>query len=149
MVELSDEVVVVKNVGHRFVKGHPRYPGAGRAKGSKNKGWSRSLREIAESRGFHPLEVALVVIQTGRLPTEGEKEAVKVSVEERLKCLRDVMRYLVPTLSAVQLSGANEGPITVAPFDLMELIKNPELAAAAQKLALGIVGARGDEPLTP
>jgi hypothetical protein len=94
-------------------------------------------------------QVALDVIMRGVLPTEGEKEPVKVSTEERLKALRDCMRYLLAPLSAVQITGANQGPLFVETLDVTRLMMNPELAAAAQKLALGIAGAQPDEKVEP
>ena len=75
-------------------------------------------------RGYH---------HAGRLPATGVKPGRDVSDEERLKMLRDLLSYLVPRLSAVQVTGNNGGPVTVAELDIAKIMQDPELADAEQR----------------
>jgi hypothetical protein len=119
-----------------FQPGHPRY--GGRKKGTPNK---RTLlaRDIAEKLKFDPIEVAVQVVVHGLMPTtqkDGSVVLVPVGVDERLKMLRDLTQYIQPKLTSVQVTGKDDGPVQVASLDVAQILMNPELADAAQKLAL-------------
>jgi hypothetical protein len=49
------------------------------------------------------------------------------------------MRYVLPMLSAVQVTGVDGGPVEVAAFDVAALMKDPKMVEAATTLALGAV----------
>lgn len=122
-------------------------PPTGRRVANRAQRWS--VREICEIAGFNPIAVMIDVIKTGRLPAipipnphpeNGEGPTVMAASiltdEERLKTLRDLMRYAVPSLSAIQMTGKDGGPIATAHLDVVALMSNPELAIAAQTLSL-------------
>jgi hypothetical protein len=131
----ADQEVKSAQGGNKFQPGHPKY--GGRRKGVPTR-QTWLAREIAEQNGFNPVQVAIEVIMRGKLPATGAKPGRDVSDEERLKMLRDLLSYLVPKLSAVQVTGNDGGPVAVAGLDITKLMQDPELAQAAQRLALAI-----------
>jgi hypothetical protein len=121
----------------RLIKGHTRLPGSGRAPGVRN--WN--ARRVAESLGVSPLIVALTVIKTGFFPlAKGEdlKDQRRASPELFTKILLDTLKLLVPSLSSVQLTGEGGGPVAVAQLNVTQLMSDPLMAEAAQRLALGM-----------
>lgn len=121
----------------RLIKGHKMLPGSGRLPGVRN--WN--ARRVAESLGVSPLIVALTVIKTGYFPLakgEDPKDQRRASPELFTKILLDTLKLVVPSLSSVQLTGNDGGPVAVATMDVTQLMASPELARAAQLLALGI-----------
>jgi hypothetical protein len=130
-----------RNGGNKFQHGHPKY--GGRKKGVPTR-QTWLAREIAEQNGFNPVQVAIEVIMQGRLPAIVGKPGRDVSDEERLKMLRDLLSYLVPKLSAVQVTGNDGGPLAMASLDITKLMQDPELAVAAERLAIAI--ATGGNP---
>jgi hypothetical protein len=124
-----------RNKTGQFVDGHSKR--GGRKPGIKN--WS--ARAIAEAAGFDPLTIMLEVVRFGYLPLTAGEDPInrkKVSDELRVKTLLDLNQYVYPRLSATQLTGANDAPLAVATMDLFSIMADPELARAAQTLALGI-----------
>ena len=122
----------------RLIKGHTRLPGSGRAPGVRN--WN--ARRVAESLGVSPLIVALTVIKTGFFPLakgEDPKDQRRASPELFTKILLDTLKLLVPSLSSVQLTGEGGGPVAVAQLNVTQLMSDPLMAEAAQRLALGMV----------
>jgi len=120
-----------------FAPGHARL--GGRKKGTKS--WS--ARAIAEETGVHPIRVLLDMMKTGYFPlAKGEqaKDKRRIPPELYVKVVFEATAYCTPKLSAVQLTGANNGPLAVAALDVTELMKDPALVAAAQTLALGLSG---------
>lgn len=118
-----------------FAPGHVRV--GGRKKGTKS--WS--ARAIAEEYGCNPARVLLDVVVKGRLPAIKGRPQHDVSDADRLDALKTLMSYMHPKLNAQTITGANDGPLAVAALDVTELLKDPELARAAQRLALGITSA--------
>lgn len=121
-----------------------------------------SAREVAELCGFNPLPVMIDVIMTGKMPAmpipnphpeNGEGPTIMVahdvSIEERVKTLRDCMRYLYPTLSATQITGKDGGAIEIATLDVTQLMGDPKLAAAAQALSLAVTQQQMQLPAAP
>ena len=129
-----------------FYPGHPRY--GGRVKGQPNK---RTLlaREIAAQLKFDPIKLSVDIILSGVLRTkqsDGTTVNVPVPMEERLKTLRDLAQYIQPKLSAVQMTGKDEGPIQVQQLDLVAILNDPKLAAAAQEIALKMAEQQAAQP---
>lgn len=135
-----DEVVATEPVarvgGGRFAPGHKRL--GGRAKGTPNK-ISWHARQRAEAAGFDPIAIAIELILHGRLPAIKGRPRDKATREERISMLKEILQYMLPKLSATQVTGSDDGPIKIASLDIMELMKNPEMAAAAQAISLGLV----------
>ena len=50
----------------------------------------------------------------------------------------------MPKLQATTITGKNDGPLAVATLDVTAILANPQLAAAAQELALMVVEAEGN-----
>jgi hypothetical protein len=122
----------------QFAPGHKRL--GGRRKGTRS--WA--ARTMAEEAGFHPVTIAMDVILHGRLPAIKGRPQKPVSDEERLKALTNIFQYLLPKLSAQTFTGPDGGALQLATLDVTKLMMDPELAAAAQKLALGIASADRD-----
>ena len=150
--ELARVPATIKGV-KGFQKGHTRIPGSGRKKGQS--GPTKFIwlaREIAEREGFDPFTMLITAFRTGTLPPIGGPGAldkdkkplppVTINAEERMKCGRDLMRYLMPTLSAMQVTGADGGPLQLEQVDVTHLMMDPALAQAAQTLALGLSSAQ-------
>ena len=136
-----------------FQLGHGPVPGAGRKKGQGPTKFIWLAREIAEREGFDPFTMLITAFRTGTLPPIGGPGAVDpvskkplppvtINAEERMKCGRDLMRYLMPTLSAMQVTGADGGPLQLEQMDVTHLMMDPALAQAAQTLALGLSSAQ-------
>jgi hypothetical protein len=98
----------------------------------------RQAREIAQELDFHPLIEAIKIYRTGRLPSAPGVKAQPVSATSRVRCLEQALAFLLPKLSHQAISGLEGGPVETVHLDLVELMRNPDLAKAAQTLALGI-----------
>jgi hypothetical protein len=140
MVNVTGEVITEKVVERtekgRFLPGHKKLGGLKKGTIAVN---SWIAREVAQSKNFNPLAIALDVFTTGYLPLapgEDPKKRHKISDELRVKVLLDTCKFLFPTISAMQVSGANEGPIAVASLDMVSLMRDPRLVEAAQALSL-------------
>ena len=147
---------------HRIEKKR-RAPGAGakpgerrggRTKGSLNKS-TIAIKDLAEKLGTDPagyllaivgcdgcVQVPVIDMATGQ-PIKGEDgqpvlEWQAITLRQRLDAAKELLPYLAPKLSAVQLSGKDGGAVQVNTLDLTALLANPELARAAQKMALQI-----------
>jgi hypothetical protein len=121
----------------RLTVGHKKLPGAGRPVGRRN--WS--VRAIAEQLDVNPFFIALEILKSQHLPLlPGEKAAQRkrVSPELYVKLLIEMSGFLAPKLAATQITGSEGAPLAVATLDVTQLMSNPELARAAQLLALGM-----------
>ena len=67
-----------------------------------------------------------------------DKKGRQVTTAEYVKVLVEIQTYLAPKMQATALTGAEGGPVAVAAMDVTQLMANPELARAAQLLALGM-----------
>jgi hypothetical protein len=86
--------------GRPFLPGTPRPPGSGRRPGSRNR--ATLLIDALEKVGdANPLEF-LAQVAAGQ---------VRATMDQRIVAARELARYLVPTLKAVELSGPDGGPI--------------------------------------
>ena len=110
----------------------------GRKPGSLNKR-TRQAIEICEAYNFSPVATMIAVITTGKLPN-ADGTFAEVDTPARLDALKSLMPYIAPRLQATQVTGQNGGPIEVdsTTLDIRAIIASPELAAAAQKLALAM-----------
>jgi hypothetical protein len=126
---MAEEKVAIRRPGHRFAKGHPHFPRKPQAK------TLRSAQATAESLGFDVIALMLEVITTGQMPEPGGRKS-PVGLSDRLRLLREVVQYLivkpVTTVNATIDS-------RVATLDVTTLLMNPELAEAAQTLAIAMV----------
>ena len=128
-----EQVTPATRPGNRFKPGHAKF--GGRKKGVPTR-QTWLARRIAEAENFDPVKIAISVVRDGVLPSTGKAAAREVSIEERLKCLRDLLGYLMPRLSAVQVTGNDGGPVAIAALDVTQLMADPALAAMAQTLSL-------------
>jgi hypothetical protein len=85
------------------------------------------------------------VIEEGVLRNK-DGSTVPVPVEERLKLLRDISQYIQPKLTAVQVTGKDEGPVNVQTVDIAAILRDPAAAQAAQSLAMAMALAEADQP---
>lgn len=123
----------------QFQPGHARM--GGRKPGSVSQR-TKLAREVAGALKYDGVRIAIEVITTGFMkmkdPVTGELTYQLVPVEERLKAHRDLQQYLQPKLSSIQVTGKDDGPIRTAHLDIVELLRDPKLAEAAQMLAFTI-----------
>jgi hypothetical protein len=136
--ETVSETVARSSKG-TFLKGHR--PCGRKPKGTPNaQTWF--ARAVLEEKGVNPISLALDVVTSGLLPLAANQDAKHrklLSDELRVKVLLELMNYTFPRLSSTALTGANgTGAVEIATVDVLELMRDPEMAAAAQKLALGI-----------
>jgi hypothetical protein len=124
-----------------FQPGHPRF--GGRKKGTVSQR-TRLARDIAAAMKFDPIKVAIRVIEEGVLRNkDGSTSPVP---EERLKLLRDISQYIQPKLTAVQVTGKDDGPVNVVTVDIAAILRDPAAAQAAQSLAMAMALADADRP---
>jgi hypothetical protein len=131
-----------KHPGGPFQPGHPRF--GGRKRGSVSKR-TQLARDIAAAMKFDPVKIAIRVIEEGVLRNK-DGSLVPVPVEERLKMLRDLQQYIQPKLTAVQVTGKDEGPVNVQTVDIAAILRDPAAAQAAQSLAMAMALADADRP---
>jgi hypothetical protein len=122
-----------KSPDGRFLPGHRKV--GGRTPGTK----SYSAHVLGAKLGVNPLELGLEMLRSGYVTLPGEPPDKKrlIPVDAYIGLLKDLARYFAPQLSAVaqQISAQVE---TSQVMDVTQLMASPELARAAQLLALGI-----------
>jgi hypothetical protein len=106
---------------------------------------TRLARDIAAAMKFDPIKVAIRVIEEGVLRNK-DGSTVPVPVEERLKLLRDISQYIQPKLTAVQVTGKDDGPVNVQTVDIAAILRDPAAAQAAQSLAMAMALADAERP---
>jgi len=117
-----------------FKPGHQKF--GGRKKGAPLKR-TKEARDIADKLGFSVVEWLIIAATTGiLLKPDGQFDVLDGA--QRLDAGKTVAKYLVPALTAVQVTGKDNGPIAVAALDVTELMKSPASLQAAQRLALEI-----------
>ena len=123
-------------VGHRFQEDHPRY-------GGRKKKTAAQARELAEQLGVDPLEYMLKlltvdVIDEVEIDAKGKPRKVKVAIGHDLKIdiCKTLANFFYPRLTATQVTGANEGPLELATFDLTPLIADPKAAEVLLQAAM-------------
>lgn len=133
--------VAQKNVGHRFPPNHQRF-------GGRKKRTAQMARALAEEMGVDPLEFMLSIIKSDVMEQtvieNGKQKRVKVTVplEIRMDAAKTVANYIYPRLSSTAVTGADDGPVEFTNvLDVSAILANPELAAAAQELALMVIDA--------
>ena len=120
---------------NRFELGHQRF-------GGRKKTLTGEVRALAEELDADPLAWMLGLIKDGFVTQvvmeNGKRKRVEVtaSLEMRADLAKHVSKFMYPTLTATQVSGASGGPIEVATMDLMKLMENPSTARLAEDLAL-------------
>jgi hypothetical protein len=122
--------------------GHPRW--GGRKKGSVS-ARTKMAREIADAMRFDGVKLSIEIINTGVLKN-ADGTLTPVPIEERLKLLRDLQQYLQPKLSAVEMTGQNGGPVETASLNITQILADPQMAEAAQTLALLMAEQDAPEP---
>lgn len=125
-------------------------------------GWN--AREQAELCGFNPLAIMITALRTGRtpdmpIPVSRAKDGSVIPAhiepgfvldkQDWLLAMRDLFQYMVPKLSAVQVTGKDGGPVANTVLDVTQLMANPQLAEAAQLLALGMARQRPQTGKSP
>jgi len=133
--------VAQSNVGHRFEESHPRF-------GGRKKRTAQQARDLAQQLGVDPLEYMLNlltkdVVEEVEIDAKGKERRIKVPIGHELKIdiCKTLANFFYPRLSATQVTGRDEGPLAVATLDVSAILANPELAKAAQDLALAICDA--------
>jgi hypothetical protein len=128
--------VALRDSRGRLLAGHAPIKGAGRPSGRKN----FSVRSLAELTGVNPFQISLEILRSQHLPSlPGSTEKGRmVTTAEYVKILTEIQCYLAPKMQATALTGNEGGPVAVASLDVTSLMASPELARAAQLLALGI-----------
>jgi hypothetical protein len=121
-----------------FQPGHPRY--GGRKKGSPIKR-TREAREIAEGLGFHPIELLAIIALRGVIPNPDGTET-PVDADMRLDAIKAAAPFLIPRLSAQQITGPNDGPVEIITPEveagMSAIMQDPELCRALQQIALAM-----------
>ncbi len=129
-----------KNPGHRFELGHARF-------GGKRKNSTQQVKDLCEQMGVSPMQFMLELIKNG-VTTQvvienGKKRRVEVvaPLEMRVDLAKYVSRFLHPTLTATQVTGADDGPLAVATLDMTRILADPALVLQAQNLSLAMTDA--------
>lgn len=117
----------------------------GRKPGSPMKR-TEQAREIADRMGFHPVEFLCHVALHGEMPNP-DGPPTKVDNAARLDAAKSVAPYLVPKLSASQVTGPNEGPVemVMSQEQVANLMKDPAKARTLSELALLVASQDGAE----
>jgi len=132
--------VAQRNAGHRFQEGHQRF-------GGRKKRTAQQARALADEMGVDPLEFMLSIIKNEVMDQtvieNGKQKKVKtvVPLDMRLDAAKTVINYMYPRLNSTAVTGADNGPIELATLDLTPILANPELARAAQEIALQLAEA--------
>jgi hypothetical protein len=127
-------------VGHRFPEGHQRF-------GGRKKRTAQQARALADEMGVDPLEFMLSIIKSEVMDQtvieNGKQKKVKavVPLDVRLDAAKTVINYMYPRLNSTAVTGADDGPIALATLDLTPILANPELARAAQEIAMQLMEA--------
>lgn len=123
---------------HRFGPGHDKY-------GGRRKRTAQQARDLAQQLGVDPLEYMLNlltkdVVEEVEIDADGKERRIKVPIGHELKIdiCKTLANFFYPRLSATQVTGRDDGPVAVATLDVTAILANPELAKAAQDLALAI-----------
>lgn len=126
--------VAQRNAG--FQPGHGKF-------GGRKKRTAQMARDLADELGCDPLRFMMQIINSDFIEQtviddHGKPKRVKVTVDlaTRLDAAKSVVNYLYPRLNAQQITGADDGPLELAALDLTAIMANPQLAAAAQEMAL-------------
>lgn len=145
--DTEQPLTVLKRVpGHRFEVNHPRY-------GGRKRNATQQVRALCEEMDVDPMRFMLSLIKDG-VTTQtviegGKKKRVEVvaSLEMRADLAKYVSRFMYPTLTASQITGADEGPIELEALtvSLEAIMQDPEAVAAAQTLSL-LIDAREAAP---
>ena len=97
--------------------------------------------------GVDPLEFMLSIIKSEVMDQtvieNGKQKKVKtvVPLDVRLDAAKTVINYMYPRLNSTAVTGADDGPIALATLDLTPILANPELARAAQEIAMQLMEA--------
>jgi len=119
-----------------FQPGHPKF--GGRRKGSFGIR-SANARAVAEKLRICPLELLLRAAATGELPNaDGSK--TRISPEARINAARSCVPFLYARRSYV--SGHLEHDVQTREVPALEhIMRDPELAAAADRIAFAMLDA--------
>ena len=121
-----------------FQTGHARV--GGRKKGSPTKRTKLAL-EICQELDFHPAAFLATIAMTGLMPNP-DGTTTAVTPDDRLRAATALAPFVMPRLQATQVTGKDDGPVQVErTLDVSAILANPQLAAAAQELALMVVDA--------
>lgn len=106
----------------------------GRKPGSLNRR-TRQAIEICEALDFHPAAFLATIALTGQMPNP-DGTTTPVAPEERTRAAIALAPFVMPKLQATstQISNPDGGPVEV--LDWTSILANPEMAEAAEKLAL-------------
>ena len=128
--------IAQRNAG-QFQPGHPRYGGRKRT--------ASQVRAMAEKAGVEPMEYMLNLltvdaVEEVQIDARGKERRVKVPIghETKIDICKALLNFFHPRLNATQITGANDGPVELAALDLTPILRNPELARAAQDIALAL-----------
>jgi hypothetical protein len=129
--------------------GHAKW--GGRKKGTQNKR-TRFAHDVAENMGVDPVRFLLEIVHSDALqivvtdPITGKvmlnpdgtprRMWIAVTTQERLDASKTLIGYMYPKLQAMQITGQDGGPVEVASLDMTQILMDPELAKAAQQMAL-------------
>lgn len=115
----------------QFQKGHAKLGGR------RKKNFTLQVRELCQTMGINPIQIALDLIATGKLPGTAER----ATMAQRLKALDAILPFCTPKLSSNTTVAAVKVDQSTTSFDVTQLMKDPKLAEAAQTIALAMVDA--------
>jgi hypothetical protein len=157
--EIEQPITIAKKRGPKA--GHPKW--GGRRPGTLNKR-TRYAHEVAEKMRVDPVAYLLSIInqeatqeviinpQTGEAildPATGQPKRrwVPVTRDQRIDAAKALLGYLYPKLQAVQVTGKDEEPLQVemSALSVTQILSDPALADAAQKMALMLAEQLGPE----
>jgi len=161
-----------KDIMADIIEKKRRAPGAGakpgerrggRRPGSLNKS-TAAIKDLAERLGVDPvgyfcaiikcdgaIQVPVIDPATGKPLKDASGQPVlkweAITLRQKLDAAKELLPYTAPKLAATQVTGANEGPVKVATLDITQVIADPELARAAQEMALLIADQQSGQTL--
>jgi len=133
---VADEVSINPPALRRRVIGIPFAKGKDARRGVRKRKDSTiaSALETARREGFNAIEVGILIVRSGYI-TEPDGTQTAVDVRSRLKLLRELTGYIhskAPQAITAKVEHKHQH------VDMTAIMMNPELAAAAQTLALAI-----------
>jgi hypothetical protein len=123
-----------------FKKGDPRPEGAGRKPGrpagALNRG-RQSARDLMEKLHCDPLAALIKIARKKSTP-----------LDLKIDCLKAAAKYCYPALTAAKIEASVETTITDLRQQIAVIASNPELQAAAERLALALAASTQEDPET-
>jgi len=135
-LEVVEGIVEVPKKRTGFLPGHKKVGGRKAGLPTKRQLFDATCQKMK----FSPVEFVIHCVKFGVTPETPGQPSKPVSQSDRCRLSETLLSFAAPRLSATttELTGRNGGPLELASVDVVELMRNPAMASAAQTLALGM-----------